>query len=93
MLKKILVRGDFFGLIGFIVYVSENLSFQELKKSLISILSFFGRVSNGMILRMMLVSHIDFLRILNPIKIKMATATDKIEIKTMKAVIKLFSNI
>jgi hypothetical protein len=30
---------------------------QELKKSLISILSFLGSVSNGMILSMMFVSH------------------------------------
>jgi hypothetical protein len=38
----------------------------ELKKSLMSILSLFGSISNGIILRIMLVSHMLFLNTLKP---------------------------
>lgn len=63
-----------------------------MKKSLMSILSFFGKVSKGMIFKMMLVSHMLFLRTLNPMKIRPAAARVRIMRKTMKAVMKSFSS-
>ena len=57
-----------------------------------SILSFFGRVSKGMIFNMMLVSHMLFLRTLNPIKIRPAATRVRIMRNTMKAVMKSFSS-
>ena len=63
-----------------------------MKKSLMSILSFFGKVSNGMIFKMMFVSHMLFLRTLNPIKIRPAAARVRMMRKTIKAVMKSFSS-
>ena len=57
-----------------------------------SILSFFGRVSKGMIFKMMLVSHMLFLRTLNPMKIRPAAARVRMMRKTIKAVMKSFSS-
>ena len=57
-----------------------------------SILSFFGKVSNGMIFKMMLVSHMLFLRTLNPMKIRPAAARVRMMRKTIKAVMKSFSS-
>ncbi len=53
--------------------------FHELKKSLMSILSALGSISNGIILRRMLVSHMLLRKILKPKKINKATATVKID--------------
>ena len=57
-----------------------------------SILSFFGKVSKGMIFNMMLVSHMLFLRTLNPMKIRPAAARVRMMRKTIKAVMKSFSS-
>jgi hypothetical protein len=57
-----------------------------------SILSFLGRVSNGMIFNMMLVSHMLFLRTLNPMRIRPMAARVRIMRKTIKAVMKSFSS-
>ena len=57
-----------------------------------SILSFLGRVSKGMIFRMMLVSHMLFRRTLNPMKIRHTVDSVRMMRKTIKAVMKSFSS-
>jgi hypothetical protein len=57
-----------------------------------SILSFLGRVSKGMIFKIMLVSHMLFLRTLNPMKIRNTADSVRIMRKTIKAVMKSFSS-
>ena len=64
-----------------LIEVANLFLFHELKKSLISILSALGSISNGIILRRMLVSHILLLKTLKPKRIRTATASVKIDTK------------
>ena len=57
-----------------------------------SIRSAFGKVSKGMILRMIFVSHMLFLRTLNPKKIRLKAAKVRIVKNIMNAVIKSFNS-
>ena len=57
-----------------------------------SMRSAFGKVSKGMIFRMIFVSHMLFLRTLNPKKIRIKAARVRIVKNIMKAVMKSFNS-